>query len=282
MIYEEHEMKKVVFLIFIMSVVLLTAIWQPVYASSGADSVQSDEAATTVNVTKLPKLTINNKTGQQFTLTLRGPKTYYLTVPTGKSNFEVEQGKYTYSYTACGGPQTGNVSVKKSGANLKLECKKASEKNSKVPKLTINNKTGQQFTLTLRGPKTYYLTVPTGKSNFEVEQGKYTYSYTACGGPQTGNVNVKKGGANLKLECKKASEKNSTLIKVTINNKTGGYIYITLTGPHTYNFTVAPGKSKIEVEKGKYNFTVRGCGGASSSGTRNFKGSFVWTWFCTP
>ena len=203
MIYEEHDMKIVVFLIFIMSVVLLTAIWQPVYASSGADSVQSDEAATTVNVTKLPKL-------------------------------------------------------------------------------TINNKTGQQFTLTLRGPKTYYLTVPTGKSNFEVEQGKYTYSYTACGGPQTGNVNVKKGGANLKLECKKASAKNSTLIKVTINNKTGGYIYITLTGPHTYNFTVAPGKSKIEVEKGKYNFTVRGCGGASSSGTRNFKGSFVWTWFCTP
>lgn len=196
-------MKKTVFFIFIMSMVLLTAIWQPVYASSGADGVQSEEATTTVNATKLPKLTVNNKTGQNFTLTLRGPKTYYLTVPSGKSNFEVEQGKYTYSYTACGGPQTGSVSVKKSGSSLKLECPKAKDKNKNI-------------------------------------------------------------------------------VKVTVNNKTGGYIYITLTGPKTYNFTLGPGKGKIEVEKGKYNFTVRGCGGASSSGTRNFKGSFVWTWFCTP
>ena len=188
-------MKKAVFLIFIVSMVLLAAVWQPVYASS--------DTSTTVNATKLPKLTINNKTGSSFTLTLQGPKTYYLTIPTGKSNFEVEQGKYTYSYTACGGPQTGSVSVKKSGASLKLECPKASEKNKNI-------------------------------------------------------------------------------IKVTINKKTGGYLYITLTGPKTYNFTLGPGKGKIEVDKGKYNFTVRGCGGASSSGTKNIKGAFVWTWFCTP
>ena len=352
-------MKRTVVSIILLNVLLLTAFWEPVLASSGTDYIQLNGAAATVNATNLPKLTINNKTGQKVYLTMQGPKYYYLEVPTGKSSFEVEQGRYDYSYYACGSTQTGQFAIKKDGLTTKFECGSKNDSTSKTPKLTINNNTGETFRITLNGPKTYYFSLQKGKSSheveqgkytytyyacgsnqtgkltvqkkgltvkfkcdskedasakvpkltinnntgetfriklsgpktyyfslqkgkvkFEVEQGKYSYSYTACGGLQSGTVNVNKKGATLKLNCPKSSQKDGKLVKVTINNQTGGSVTLYLTGPKSYTFYLAAGKSSIEVEKGKYNFTAYGCGGASHSGTRNIKSKFVWRWFC--
>jgi len=338
---------------------LLTGFWEPVFASSGTDSIQKDGAVTAINATKLPKLTINNKTGQQLYLTLQGPKFYYLKIPTGitsfeveqgryvysyyacgatqtgelavkkeglttkfecggkedksaklpkltinnmtgtsfymtligakpqyfyiqkgKSNIEVEQGRYTYSYYACGAPQTGHLAVKKKGLSVKFTCDTQKDKDAKVPKLTVNNMTGETFYITLIGAKPQYFYIQKGKANFEVEQGRYSYSYTACGGPQSGIVNVKKKGVTLKLACPKSSEKDGKLIKVNISNQTGGSVTLYLTGPKSYTFYLAPGQSKIDVEKGKYNFTAYGCGGASLIGAKNINSKFVWRWFC--
>jgi hypothetical protein len=257
-------MKKTVVSIIMVSVLLLTAFGEPVLASTGMDNIQADNAATTVNATKLPKLTINNKTGQQLSLTLQGPKFYSLKVPTGKSSFEVEQGRYTYSYFACGKTQTGQLAVKKDGLSVKFECGGQEDKSAKLPKLTVNNTTGETFRIKLSGPKTYNFSLKKGKSNFEVEPGKYTYSYFACGETQTGKLTVKKKGASVKFTCDSKKDQSTTAPKLTINNNTGESFRITLSGPETYYFSLQKGKAKFEVKQGKYDYTYTACGGPQS------------------
>jgi hypothetical protein len=64
------------------------------------------------------------------------------------------------------------------------------------------------------------------------------------------------------------------LVKLTINNKTGGTLYVTLKGPRFYSFVVTnQGKARYEIEAGRYTYTVRAaaCAGMISK-TKNFKG----------
>ncbi|GAB4399947.1 MAG: hypothetical protein OHK0052_23620 [Anaerolineales bacterium] len=136
-----------------------------------------------------------------------------------------------------------------------------------------------------QGPKTYYVNLAISqKVTQEVEPGKYTYTYTytACGGTQKGTINIK-SAETLKLPaCKNADTKSSStkLIKVRINNKTGGVLTLRLTGPKSYYFTFQPGVTNIDVVEGKYSYTVYGCGGSSKSGTIKLKPGFEWSWFC--
>jgi len=60
-------------------------------------------------------------------------------------------------------------------------------------------------------------------------------------------------------------------VTIKVNNKTGGNITLTLSGPASYTFTLGPGTHKLKVLPGKYNWTAWGCGGASDSGTYNTK-----------
>ncbi|MCU0488014.1 MAG: hypothetical protein MUE67_03565 [Anaerolineales bacterium] len=146
--------------------------------------------------------------------------------------------------------------------------------------LVINNKTGETFTLTMKGPSTYTWTIKPGKNTQTIVPGKYKYNYKACGGTaKNGTVEVKKNNQTLVLAvCKqKAGDK---AVSVTIQNNTGGYMTLSLTGPATYRFQVKPGKSTINVIKGKYTYTAWGCGGSSASGTKNLKGGTIWTWWC--
>ncbi len=80
---------------------------------------------------------------------------------------------------------------------------------------------------------------------------------------------MKKNGTLLTLAaCPKNKKPAGGNADVKIKNDTGGTIWLSLSGPGTYNFSLAPGNSTITVLKGKYNYTVRGCGGASLSGTQ--------------
>jgi hypothetical protein len=64
------------------------------------------------------------------------------------------------------------------------------------------------------------------------------------------------------------------MVKLTVNNKTGGTLYVTLTGQRFYSFVVTnQGKSRYDIEAGRYTYTVRtsACAGSISK-TVNFKG----------
>lgn len=271
-------MKKlsVVFALFVVALMLVgwsTAPQAPVLKASAAFGNQSFSMYA---ASSTPILTINNQTGQVFYITLTGPQSYWFQVPVGKTKFEVAQGDYTYSYYACGKQTDDIVKVKKSGATLKLACA-SSGGSGKSPALTIDNKTGSSFYMTLTGPKTYTINVPTGKSTHTIEQGTYDVSYYACGEQKTDSVKIKKKGGTLKLDCAKA--KSEKEIAITINNQTGGTLYISLTGAKSYYFTVPQGKSKIFVVKGNYEYTVwASCG--SKTGTINLLKKTTWYWWC--
>jgi len=146
--------------------------------------------------------------------------------------------------------------------------------------LVVNNKTGQTFPLTLQGPASYRWTVTPGKSNHEVAPGKYKYTYQACGGSKSGTVEVKKDNQNLTLAvCKQKSGSATANVKIT--NDTGGTITINLTGPATYRFSFGPGKSTMSVIRGKYSFTVYGCGGGTVSGVKNLTSRLTWRFWCS-
>jgi hypothetical protein len=63
------------------------------------------------------------------------------------------------------------------------------------------------------------------------------------------------------------------LVNLTINNKTGGAIYVSLQGTQSYYFTAPVGKTKYQIMPGRYSYTVRAaaCGGVISK-TKNFRG----------
>lgn len=57
-------------------------------------------------------------------------------------------------------------------------------------------------------------------------------------------------------------------VKVQFQNKTGSEVRLSLSGPSSYSFTLATGKTNAEVVPGKYTYSYTACDGQS------FKGNF--------
>lgn len=57
---------------------------------------------------------------------------------------------------------------------------------------------------------------------------------------------------------------------ITINNKIGGSIYITFTGPRKYAFFVGEGKSEYAMEQGTFNYSYF-AGGETNTGSVKVK-----------
>jgi hypothetical protein len=274
-------MKKFGFVLGLLLVSMMLVGWSsaPQPSAIKSSATFGNQSFSMLAASKVPILNINNQTGQVFYITLTaltGSESYWLQVPTGKTKFEVAQNDYTYSYYACGEQREDIVKVKKSGATLKLVCA-SSGSSGKAPVLNIDNKTGTSFYMTLTGPKTYTINVPTGKSTHIVEQGTYDISYYACSEQKTDSVKIKKKGGTLKLDCAKA--KTGKQIAITFNNLSGSNLILSLTGPQSYYLTIPPGKSKVFVTKGTYQYTGwLACG--SSSGTVDLTRKLIWTWWC--
>ena len=271
-------MKGKLFFVIVIWALMLSGFVPAAPAQSSQAAAASQATQTTV------KVVFNNKTAEVVQLTLSGPASYYFPLPPGKSNQMMLPGKYTYRYTACGEQKTGSFTVKDSGYTLTLAaCPKKPPTPPATYKLVLNNKTGETIQITLTGPMTYTFTLQPGKTSQDVKPGKYRYTYKACQGEKKGTVEVKKNGTLLVLAaCPKNQKTGSGEAKVKIKNDTGGTIWLNLSGPANYNFTLAPGKTTITVLKGKYNFTIYGCGGGSSTGTQQLKDNMEWRFWCIP
>lgn len=230
------------------------------------------------------KLVFNNKTAEMVRITLTGPATYTFDLPVGKSNQQALPGKYAYAYTACGEQKTGNLALKKNGNTLTLAaCPKKPPTPPATYRLVLNNKTGETVTVTLSGPMTYTFTLQPGKNTQDVKPGKYRYAYEACQGEKKGTVEVNKNDKLLTLAaCPKNQKNKSGEVNVKIKNDTGDAVWLTLTGPGTYNLSLPAGRSTITVLRGKYTYTAYGCGGASLSGSKQLGGNIEWRFWCTP
>ena len=63
------------------------------------------------------------------------------------------------------------------------------------------------------------------------------------------------------------------MVNLTVNNRTGGTVYVSLSGPSSYFFSVTEqGKSKYTILSGTYTYTVTAskCGGSIHK-TKSFK-----------
>ena len=207
-------------------------------------------------------LKIDNKTGQAVYLNLKGPKSYYQTVAPGITKLDIEKGKYSYTYYACGGYQKGTIEVKKTNTKLILpSCAPSKSGKSGTVKFKVNNKTGQAVYLNLEGPMNYYLSLGPGVTRLEVEKGKYKYTYYACEGYQNGSNEVKKANTTLTLpSCGANTSGKFKTVRIRIDNKTSAAVYLNLKGPTNYYHSLAPGVTKLDVEKGKYSYTYYACG----------------------
>jgi hypothetical protein len=149
--------------------------------------------------------------------------------------------------------------------------------------LVVNNQSGANLTLSLSGAGSYTFTLGGGKTKVQVARGKYQYRYYACGAYQSGALEVKKANQKFVIKkcaaAKKTASKPANTVKVNVDNNTGGFLTIILSGAGSYTFTVPNGKGQIYAPKGKYTYTVRGvCG--TESGTINIRNGLRWHWWC--
>ncbi len=210
---------------------------------------------------------ILNYTGSQVWLHLYGPETYTLAVKVGKNTADVLQGKYSYSYQACGTTITGTFNVRKNGDSLPLPKCGETTGRAEMVLIKIQNKTGFQVSITLAAQKTYtYLINMGSNATDQIVPGRYTYSYISCGKTQTGKFNVQKNGATLTLpKCGK--DAGSGQVPVTIFNKTGRQITVHFYGDQNYTFIVTGGRQRVYIKPGNYSYAATSwCGSTSGYG----------------
>jgi hypothetical protein len=162
------------------------------------------------------QVTVHNKTGGLVYVNFFGPQNYYQRLESGKHKLEMEMGKYTYAYWVCNAWQTGSFNLTKFGVAIDLEsCATGGQTQTEdaalltLPQIKINNRTGEAVRIAFRGTKDYTFTAAAGISRFEIQKGKYTFSYWACGAWQNGKLNVTKFGASLDLVCENQSTASS-------------------------------------------------------------------------
>ncbi|MEA3350691.1 MAG: DUF6759 domain-containing protein [Chloroflexota bacterium] len=122
---------------------------------------------------------------------------YYLTVGAGeRKTFTVHRALYAYTMYVCGGTSvTGTIDLNARGKIIVPKCARYNPNDLPAPKtrlsgvteeptvvrFSIENKTDAYAYVSMSGPESYYLTVPTNSTKeFVVEKGSYTYSYWAC------------------------------------------------------------------------------------------------------
>jgi hypothetical protein len=265
-------MKKIHFVVALIIVALLTSAFStvvPVKASPAAAATPS-------------KVEIANKSGANVYLILKGPQTLYLTVSPGTTKIELLKGTYQYSYWVCGMQETGTVVVKASGKLLIPQCGSAGG-SKKLPQLVIVNKNKAPVTVYIYGPSYHTVVAKSGKTKLPVSEGTYQYSFsTDCGGYQSGSIQVKKSGGQLVIPACKTDKaaKGEKAAKVTIVNDTGSTLTLILSGPAYYTFYLQPGKTKIDVIQGKYEYSAYGCSD-SESGSIRLRSGFKWYWYCS-
>ncbi len=245
------------------------------FLASAAVPVQAADksAASTIHVQ------FQNNTGGQVWLYLTGPSTYSLALKFGKTTADVLQGKYNYSYQACGTTNTGTFNVRKNRDSLTLPACGESTSRSDMISITIQNKTGFQVLITLTAQTTHSYSINMGTSATDrIEPGRYTYSYSSCGKTQTGKFVAQKNGATLTLpKCGK--DAGSGQAKITIFNNTGETLTIHFWGDQNYTFVLPGGRSRVYIKPGKYSYTALACGD-TLSGSGTFKGGSKLAYYC--
>jgi hypothetical protein len=172
--------------------IALVMIAAVLLAVAAAPALAAEDAST---------LTIQNKTGSNVSLILRGPTDLDLDIVRLTTKVRLDWGTYSYRYEACGLRRNGTFTIGYGGATLILKkCEKAPNGS-----IIIDNRIGQTFVLILlNSEKRYVLTIKPGDNRVSVLAGRYQYSAYVCGSIQSGEKSIKsKNNADWVWSCSK-------------------------------------------------------------------------------
>lgn len=220
-------------------------------------------------------LNIHNDTEEDVKIILTGPDDYSFTVLPGKWVKTVVEGDYKYSYGTCGEKFSGEITVEDDLQWLVIDpCGAAPE----YAKFVVDSHLGEGLTLQLVGPQSYDLSISLGQNKFiALQTGFYTFTYTACGGSNTGELRITKNGtARLTLySCEVMALHplgDTSIATIPTNLRIGSHysfpVRITLFGPINYSLEISPGLNRFDVLDGSYTYSYSAYG-------RFFSGSFV-------
>jgi hypothetical protein len=206
-------------------------------------------------------LNVHNNTEEGVKIILTGPEDYTFTVEPGKWMKTVVEGTYKYSYSICDEKFDGEITVEDDLQWLIIDpCNAIPE----YAKFVVDSHLGEGLILQLVGPQSYDLSISLGTNKFiALQTGFYTFTYTACGGSNTGEIRItKNGNARITLyscEVMALHPLGDTTITQTPSNLRIGSHYsfpvrITLTGPTSYSFEILPGLNRLNVIDGSYSY----------------------------
>ena len=148
--------------------------------------------------------------------------------------------------------------------------------------MVVDNKTGETVSLLVYKPERFTISLQPGKTELDLKPGLYGYRYVACQKLHRGGFVADKDGRAVTLKgCPKSRTSISGVVQVKIKNDTGVPLFMKLVGAETYNFTLPDGSSWIKVERGRYAYTITGCGGKTIKGYKQFGPDMEWRFKCT-
>lgn len=162
--------------------------WKKIFIVGLAALLLATTAAPAFAADDVP-VTIANKTGEAVSVTFKGGPDN-VTVEVGKGRMldvKLEEGNYTYKYTACGKKFVGTIAVFNPSATLRLpKCGNPQEST-----VVIDNRLNGPFRLLLSGAKNYSIWIGTGITKLTLVAGGYRYSAFVCGETETGALKAK-------------------------------------------------------------------------------------------
>lgn len=132
----------------------------------------------------------------------------------------------------------------------------------------VHNRTPRTLEVTLLGVETYVITAPPGKTRTDVIRATYQYSYYACGEINVGMITINRKNNELNIFNCDSTSSVGTIVggsplrkaEFVLNNRTHKNQEVALLGLENYAFTAPPGKTRLNVIRGVYQYSYYDCG----------------------
>lgn len=202
------------------------------------------------------RLTIVNNSNANVTVRLDGPEDYDITVRTGQSKTRtIVAGNYDYRYGSCGVTWDGTLEADENVELVIYDCQY-------VPtKMQIKSHLSEDVEVSLAGFKNYKYAIDLGKNRVELLSGDYTFSWEACGNSFSETMFVTKAGTSeITLHSCEWYDSPARIygkpnpVKFAVYNTASFPVEIYLVGPYSYLFNIQPGKNRIIVTSGTYEY----------------------------